>query len=92
MWPDGWTAVTSDGKRSAQFEHTLLVSIVHFSSFQQFRIIFGQNPRKIPEVCLAQCPLKYLPFLQLLEGYSGKLWKFWDVILNTQYVWDINIF
>ncbi|KAG5538601.1 hypothetical protein RHGRI_019241 [Rhododendron griersonianum] len=24
MWPDGWTAVTADGKRSAQFEHTLL--------------------------------------------------------------------
>lgn len=25
-WPDGWTAVTEDGKRSAQFEHTLLVT------------------------------------------------------------------
>ncbi|KAG6749376.1 hypothetical protein POTOM_046420 [Populus tomentosa] len=25
MWPDGWTAVTADGKRSAQFEHTLLL-------------------------------------------------------------------
>ncbi|GJV22431.1 kanadaptin isoform X2 [Tanacetum coccineum] len=24
MWPDGWTAVTADGKRVAQFEHTLL--------------------------------------------------------------------
>ncbi|WVZ16237.1 hypothetical protein V8G54_009219 [Vigna mungo] len=24
MWPDGWTDVTTDGKRSAQFEHTLL--------------------------------------------------------------------
>ncbi|GFP93280.1 methionine aminopeptidase 1a [Phtheirospermum japonicum] len=24
MWPDGWTAVTADGKRSAQFEHTML--------------------------------------------------------------------
>ncbi|CAG8661502.1 5908_t:CDS:10, partial [Ambispora leptoticha] len=24
-WPDNWTAVTADGKRSAQFEHTLLV-------------------------------------------------------------------
>ena len=24
-WPDGWTAVTRDGKPSAQFEHTLLV-------------------------------------------------------------------
>ncbi|XP_071931398.1 methionine aminopeptidase 1A isoform X2 [Coffea arabica] len=26
MWPDGWTAVTADGKCSAQFEHTLLVT------------------------------------------------------------------
>ncbi|ODV91745.1 hypothetical protein CANCADRAFT_75421 [Tortispora caseinolytica NRRL Y-17796] len=25
-WPDHWTAVTQDGKRSAQFEHTLLVT------------------------------------------------------------------
>lgn len=25
LWPDQWTAVTVDGKRSAQFEHTLLV-------------------------------------------------------------------
>ncbi|GJN19839.1 hypothetical protein PR202_gb07152 [Eleusine coracana subsp. coracana] len=26
LWPDEWTAVTVDGKRSAQFEHTLLVT------------------------------------------------------------------
>jgi methionyl aminopeptidase len=25
-WPDGWTAVTADGRRSAQYEHTLLVT------------------------------------------------------------------
>ena len=25
MWDDGWTAVTADGRRAAQFEHTLLV-------------------------------------------------------------------
>ena len=25
-WPDEWTVVTTDGKRSAQFEHTLLVT------------------------------------------------------------------
>jgi len=25
-WPDDWTSVTKDGKRSAQFEHTLLVT------------------------------------------------------------------
>jgi methionyl aminopeptidase len=26
MWDDGWTVVTADGRRSAQFEHTLLVT------------------------------------------------------------------
>jgi methionyl aminopeptidase len=26
LWPDGWTAVTRDGKRSAQFEHTLMIT------------------------------------------------------------------
>jgi methionyl aminopeptidase len=26
MWDDDWTAVTADGKRSAQFEHTILVT------------------------------------------------------------------
>ncbi len=26
MWSDGWTAATADGKRTAQFEHTLLVT------------------------------------------------------------------
>ena len=26
QWPDDWTAVTADGKLSAQFEHTLLVT------------------------------------------------------------------
>ncbi len=26
MWDDGWTAVTADGKRTAQFEHTCLVT------------------------------------------------------------------
>jgi methionyl aminopeptidase len=26
IWPDGWTAVTKDRKRTAQFEHTLLVT------------------------------------------------------------------
>jgi len=25
-WPDEWTSATLDGKRSAQFEHTLLVT------------------------------------------------------------------
>jgi len=26
IWPDDWTCTTEDGKRSAQFEHTLLVT------------------------------------------------------------------
>ena len=26
LWPDGWTAVTSDGGRAAQFEHTVVVT------------------------------------------------------------------
>jgi methionyl aminopeptidase len=26
MWPDGWTAVTVDGRRTAQFEHMLVVT------------------------------------------------------------------
>lgn len=26
LWPDDWTAVTADGSRSAQFEHTMLVT------------------------------------------------------------------
>jgi methionyl aminopeptidase len=26
IWPDGWTVLTADGKRTAQFEHTLLVT------------------------------------------------------------------
>jgi methionyl aminopeptidase len=29
-WDDNWTAVTTDGKRSAQFEHTLLVTETGF--------------------------------------------------------------
>src|SRR6185437_14672168 len=26
VWPDGWTVVTKDGARTAQFEHTVLVT------------------------------------------------------------------
>jgi methionyl aminopeptidase len=26
LWPDQWTAVTLDGSRSAQFEHTMVVT------------------------------------------------------------------
>jgi methionyl aminopeptidase len=27
LWPDGWTAVTADLARSAQFEHTVLCTV-----------------------------------------------------------------
>ena len=26
MWDDGWTVLTTDGSRCAQFEHTLVVT------------------------------------------------------------------
>ena len=26
QWPDDWTVVTADGRRSAQFEHTMIVT------------------------------------------------------------------
>ena len=26
LWPDGWTSCTADGKRSAQYEHTMIVT------------------------------------------------------------------
>ena len=26
LWPDNWTAVTRDGSRSSQFEHTMVVT------------------------------------------------------------------
>ena len=26
MWDDGWTIVTADTRRTAQFEHTILVT------------------------------------------------------------------
>lgn len=26
LWPDGWTAVTNDGSKSSQFEHTMVVT------------------------------------------------------------------
>lgn len=25
-WPDDWTSATADGKRSAQFEHTVVIT------------------------------------------------------------------
>src|SRR5690606_31261887 len=31
-WPDGWTAVTADGRRSAQFEHTVTLVVFYACS------------------------------------------------------------
>src|SRR5712672_691506 len=51
-WPDNWTATTVDGKRSAQFEETLLyvchisrahVSIDRFSGSQKRVLKFSQQ-------------------------------------------------
>ncbi|KAI8545359.1 hypothetical protein RHMOL_Rhmol07G0033900 [Rhododendron molle] len=43
MWPDGWTSVTADGKRSAQFEHTLLVKTrAYLSSIWAFHSAYFQ--------------------------------------------------
>ena len=65
MWPDGWTAVTADGKRSAQFEHTLLVTLCfcldfHFTNFSTFysykaNITFFTYPHLNFHNCLCSC-------------------------------------
>jgi len=46
MWPDGWTDVTADGKRSAQFEHTLLVSPPVFSILKSGYFLHNDLPSK----------------------------------------------
>ena len=42
MWPDNWTAVTQDGRLSAQFEHTLLVTDTGVDVLTQRRTNNGQ--------------------------------------------------
>jgi len=42
MWPDNWTAVTQDGRLSAQFEHTLLVTDTGVDVLTQRRSNNGQ--------------------------------------------------
>lgn len=44
-WPDGWTVVTADGRRSAQFEHTVLVTEtgVDILTLQDKGVPFFQN-------------------------------------------------
>jgi len=45
-WPDNWTAVTRDGKRSAQFEQTFLVTE---SGLEVLTGRLGTNPTKMPD-------------------------------------------
>ena len=52
LWPDDWTSVTKDGKRSAQFEHTLLVTdtgceVQNISLTQKIMIILGFDRKKV---------------------------------------------
>eukprot|EP00747_Dinoflagellata_sp_TGD_P082657 gnl/TRDRNA2_/TRDRNA2_161775_c0_seq4.p3 gnl/TRDRNA2_/TRDRNA2_161775_c0~~gnl/TRDRNA2_/TRDRNA2_161775_c0_seq4.p3 ORF type:complete len:118 (+),score=11.83 gnl/TRDRNA2_/TRDRNA2_161775_c0_seq4:342-695(+) len=44
-WPDNWTAVTRDGKRSSQFEHTFLVTETGVELLTARR---GTNPTMMP--------------------------------------------
>ena len=51
IWPDGWTAVTKDRKRTAQFEHTILVTedgheILTLPVNGGFRVRRGQPGRR----------------------------------------------
>ena len=49
-WPDNWTAVTKDGRRSAQFEHTLLVTETGVEAFT------GRLPTSNPYALTAAPP------------------------------------
>ncbi|KAF8821812.1 methionine aminopeptidase [Cardiosporidium cionae] len=46
-WPDGWTITTKDGKRSAQFEHTILITLDGYeiltSKFSESPSYFWEN-------------------------------------------------
>mmetsp|Transcript_44150 Transcript_44150/g.116871 ORF Transcript_44150/g.116871 Transcript_44150/m.116871 type:complete len:478 (-) Transcript_44150:74-1507(-) len=44
-WPDNWTAVTKDGKRSAQFEHTFIVTETGYEVLTRRR---GTDPFVMP--------------------------------------------
>ena len=48
MWPDEWTAVTIDGGRSAQFEHTVLVT----ESGAELLTVSADDPQPFLDVAL----------------------------------------
>lgn len=41
LWPDQWTSATRDGKRSAQFEHTILITPTGYE------LLTGRDPNKV---------------------------------------------
>jgi methionyl aminopeptidase len=48
MWEDGWTAVTADGRRTAQFEHTVLVTSDGVEVLTRPASREGGAPRRAP--------------------------------------------
>jgi methionyl aminopeptidase len=44
MWDDEWTAVTIDGQRTAQFEHTVLVTDDGFDVLTAPNAVSSQSP------------------------------------------------
>ncbi|KAG5538600.1 hypothetical protein RHGRI_019240 [Rhododendron griersonianum] len=70
MWPDGWTSVTADGKRSAQFEHTLLDSQFP-CSFESFAISDRNGCRS------SHSALAFIPQCVSLAKFITSGSKFW---------------
>ncbi|XP_042050409.1 methionine aminopeptidase 1A-like [Salvia splendens] len=48
MWPDGWANVTADGKRSAQFEHTLLRAGYRYTGVEVLMARLPSSPKVLP--------------------------------------------
>jgi methionyl aminopeptidase len=44
MWDDEWTAVTIDGRRTAQFEHTVLVTDGGFDVLTATGAVSARSP------------------------------------------------
>ncbi|KAG6517566.1 hypothetical protein ZIOFF_020962 [Zingiber officinale] len=71
LWPDGWTAVTADGKRSAQFEHTLLVS----STFILLNVLDGKRGAQFEHTLL----------FRTLKNQILKISKHSSTLLNNDF-------
>ena len=46
LWPDGWTAVTEDGSRSAQFEHTMVSRVCLYDCLSPLSIAYRSYLRR----------------------------------------------